>query len=159
MLTSIEELDKGEIHSLIRLDNGSLLAAGTDSAVHISKDRTTTTVDFSSVSATLDDNGVVWMFGSQGSTSVVRMTDGVAEKMPLAQSLPLTVETSDVADGIVYAHGLNANGEPATYTIDSLASGSIESGRGFLNFMSVIATSVVMGVMIWTAFKRMRQNQ
>ena len=159
MLTSIEELDKGEIHSLIRLDNGSLLAAGTDSAVHISKDRTTTTVDFSSVSATLDDNGVVWMFGSQGSTSVVRMADGVAEKMPLAQPLPLTVETSDVSDGIVYAHGLNANGEPATYTIDSLASGSIESGRGFLNFMFVIATSVVMGVMIWTAFKRMRQNQ
>ena len=159
MLTSIEELDKGEIHSLIQLDNGSLLAAGTDSAVHISKDRTTTTVDFSSVSATLDDNGVVWMFGSQGSTSVVRMADGVAEKMPLAQPLPLTVETSDVSDGIVYAHGLNANGEPATYTIDSLASGSIESGRGFLNFMFVIATSVVMGVMIWTAFKRMRQNQ
>lgn len=154
MLTSIEELDKGEIHSLIRFDNGSLLAAGTDSAVHISKDRTTTNVDFSSVSATLDDNGVVWMFGSQGSTSIVRMVDGVAEKMPLAQPLPLTVETSDVSNGIVYAHGLNANGEPATYTVDSLASGSIASGRGFLNFMFVTASSIVMGVMIWTAFKR-----
>ena len=159
MLTSIEELDKGEIHSLIRLDNGSLLAAGTDSAVHISKDRTTTTVDFSSVSATLDDNGVVWMFGSQGSTSIVRMVDGVAEKMPLAQPLPLTVETSDVSDGVVYAHGLNANGEPATYTVDSLAIGSIESGRGFLNFMFFTAASIVMGVMIWTAFKRMWQNK
>ena len=159
MLTSIEELDKGEIHSLIRLDNGSLLAAGTDSAVHISKDRTTTTVDFSSVSATLDDNGVVWMFGSQGSTSIVRMVDGVAEKMPLAQPLPLTVETSDVSDGVVYAHGLNANGEPATYTVDSLAIGSIESGRGFLNFMFFTVASIVMGVMIWTAFKRMWQNK
>jgi len=159
MLTSIEELDKGEIHSLIRLDNGSLLAAGTDSAVHISKERTTTTVDFSSVSATLDDKGVVWMFGSQGSTSIVRMVDGIAEKMPLAQPLPLTVETSDVSDGVVYAHGLNANGEPATYTVDSLAIGSIESGRGFLNFMFFTATSIVMGVMIWTAFKRMWQNK
>lgn len=159
MLTSIEELDKGEIHSLIRLDNGSLLAAGTDSAVHISKDRTTTTVDFSSVSATLDDNGVVWMFGSQGSTSIVRMVDGIAEKMPLAQPLPLTVETSDVSDGVVYAHGLNANGEPATYTVDSLAIGSIESGRGFLNFMFFTVASIVMGVMIWTAFKRMWQNK
>ena len=159
MLTSIEELDKGEIHSLIRLDNGSLLAAGTDSAVHISKDRTTTTVDFSSVSATLDDNGVVWMFGSQGSTSIIRMVDGVAEKMPLAQPLPLTVETSDVSDGVVYAHGLNANGEPATYTVDSLAIGSIESGRGFLNFMFFTVASIVMGVMIWTAFKRMWQNK
>jgi hypothetical protein len=159
MLTSIEELDKGEIHSLIRLDNGTLLAAGTDSAVHISKERTTTTVDFSSVSATLDDKGVVWMFGSQGSTSIVRMVDGIAEKMPLAQPLPLTVETSDVSDGVVYAHGLNANGEPATYTVDSLAIGSIESGRGFLNFMFFTATSIVMGVMIWTAFKRMWQNK
>ena len=159
MLTSIEELDKGEIHSLIRLDNGTLLAAGTDSAVHISKERTTTTVDFSSVSATLDDKGVVWMFGSQGSTSIVRMVDGIAEKMPLAQPLPLTVETSDVSDGVVYAHGLNANGEPATYTVDSLSIGSIESGRGFLNFMFFTATSIVMGVMIWTAFKRMWQNK
>ncbi len=159
MLTSIEELDKGEIHSLIRLDNGSLLAAGTDSAVHISKERTTTTVDFSSVSATLDDKGVVWMFGSQGSTSIVRMVDGIAEKMPLAQPLPLTVETSDVSDGVVYAHGLNANGEPATYTVDSLAIGSIESGRGFLNFMFFTVASIVMGVMIWTAFKRMWQNK
>ena len=94
------------------------------------------------------------MFGSQGSTSIVRMVNGVAEKMPLAQPLPLTVETSDVSNGIVYAHGLNANGEPATYTVDSLASGSIASGRGFLNFMFVTASSIVMGVMIWTAFKR-----
>ena len=159
MLTSIEELDKGEIHSLIRLDNGSLLAAGTDSAVHIAKDRATTTIDFSSVSAALDDDGVVWMIGNQGSTSVVRMVDGVAEKMPLAQPLPLDVETSDVSNGVLYAHGTSANGEPATYSIDTLASGSIESGRGFLNFMFVTASSIVMGVMIWTAFKRMRQNQ
>ena len=159
MLTSIEELDKGEIHSLIRLDNGSLIAAGTDSAIHIAKDRTTTKIDFASVSATLDDKGAVWMFGSQGSTSVVRMIDGVAEKMPLGQPLPLTVETSDVSNDVVYAYGMNANGEPATYSIDTLASGSIESGRGFLNFLFVTASCIVMGVMIWTAFKRMRPKQ
>ncbi len=159
MLTSIEELDKGEIHSLVRLDNKSLLAAGTDSAIHIAKDRTTTEVDFASVSATLDENGAVWMFGSQGSTSVVRMVDGVAEKMPLAEPLPLTIETSDVSNDVIYAHGIDANGNPATYSIDTLAIGSIESGRGFLNFLSVTICSVIMGVMIWTAFKKMRLNQ
>jgi len=159
MLTSIEELDKGEIHSLVRLDNGTLLAAGTDSAVHIAKDRTTTTVDFSSVSATLDENGAVWLFGSAGSTSVVRMVDGVAEKMPLAQPLLLTIETSDVSNDVVYAYGTNANGDAATYSIDTLAIGSIESGRGFLNFLFVTASTIVIGVMLWTASKRMRQNQ
>jgi len=159
MLTSIEELDKGEIHSLVRLDNGTLLAAGTDSAVHIAKDRTTTTVDFSSVSATLDENGAVWLFGSAGSTSVVRMVDGVAEKMPLAQPLLLTIETSDVSNDVVYAYGINANGDAATYSIDTLAIGSIESGRGFLNFLFVTASTVVIGVMLWTASKRIRQNQ
>ena len=159
MLTSIEELDKGEIHSLVRLDNKSLLAAGTDSAIHIAKDRTTTEVNFASVSATLDENGAVWMFGSQGSTSVVRMVDGVAEKMPLAQPLPLTVETSDVSNDVIHAHGIDANGNPATYSIDTLAIGSIESGRGFLNFLSVTLCCVAMGVMIWTAFKKMRLNQ
>ena len=159
MLTSIEELDKGEIHSLVRLHNKSLLAAGTDSAIHIAKDRTTTEVDFASVSATLDENGAVWMFGSQGSTSVVRMVDGVAEKMPLAEPLPLTIETSDVSNDVIYAHGIDAKGNPATYSIDTLAIGSIESGRGFLNFLSVTICSVIMGVMIWTAFKKMRLNQ
>ena len=159
MLTSIEELDNGEIHSLVRLDNGTLLAAGTDSAVHIAKDRTTTTVDFSSVSATLDENGAVWMFGNAGSTSVIRMVDGVAEKMPLAQPLLLTIETSGVSNDVVYAYGLNANGDASTYSIDTLASGSIESGRGFLNFLFVTVSSIVMGVMLWTAIKRMRQNQ
>ena len=158
MLTSIEELNKGEIHSLIRLDNGSLLAAGTDSAIHIAKDRTTTTVNFASVSATLDDKGAVWMFGSQGSTSVVRMIDGIAEKMPLSQPLPLTIETSGVSNDVIYAHGTNGNGEPATYSIDTLATGSIESGRGFLNFLFFTGSCIIMGVMIWTVSKRIRQK-
>jgi hypothetical protein len=158
MLTSIEELNKGEIHSLIRLDNGSLLAAGTDSAIHIAKDRTTTTVNFASVSATLDDKGAVWMFGSQGSTSVVRMIDGVAEKMPLSQPLPLTIETSGFSNDVVYAHGTNENGEPAIYSIDTLATGSIESGRGFLNFLFFTGSCIIMGVMIWTVTKRIRQK-
>jgi hypothetical protein len=135
-----------------------LLAAGTDSAIHIAKDRTTTTVDFASVSATLDDKGAVWMFGSQGSTSVVRIIDGVAEKMPLSQPLPLTIETSGVSNDIVYAHGTNENGEPATYSIDTLATGSIESGRGFLNFLFFTGSCIIMGVMIWTVTKRIRQK-
>jgi hypothetical protein len=159
MLTSIEEFDKGDIHSLIRLDNGTILAAGSDSAVHIAKDRTTTTVDVSSVSATLDGNGAVWMFGSQGSTSVIRMIDGVPEKMPLARPLPLTIETSGSSSDVIYAHGIDSQGDPATYSIDTLAIGSIESGRGFLNFVFFTASSIVMGVMLWTATKRMRQNK
>ena len=159
MLTSIEELDKGHIHSLIRLDNGTILAAGTDSAVHIAKDRTTTNVDVSSVSAVLDEKGAVWLFGSQGSTSLIRMTDGVPEKMPLARPLPLTIETIGISNDVIYAHGIDSQGEPSTYSVDTLAIGSIESGRGFLNFVFVTAASIVMGVMLWTAVKRLRQNQ
>lgn len=159
MLTSIEELDKGDIHSLIRLDNGTILAAGTDSAVHIAKDRTTTNVDVSSVSAVLDEKGAVWLFGSQGSTSLVRMADGVPEKMPLARPLPLTIETIGISNDVIYAHGIDNQGEPSTYSVDTLAIGSIESGRGFLNFVFVTASSIVMGVMLWTAVKKLRQNQ
>ena len=87
------------------------------------------------------------------------MVDGVAEKMPLAQPLLLTIETSDVSNDVVYAYGINANGDAATYSIDTLAIGSIESGRGFLNFLFVTASTVVIGVMLWTASKRIRQNQ
>ena len=159
MLTFTEELDNGEIHSLIRLDNGTLLAAGTESSIHIAKDGTTTTVNVASVSAVLDDKGSVWFFGSKGSTSVIRFSEGIPETMPLAQPLPLTVEVSSISNNIVYAYGLNDAGEPVTYSIDTLASGSIESGRGFLNLMFVAISTVVMGVMFWTAFKRMQENQ
>ena len=79
--------------------------------------------------------------------------------MPLARPLPLTVEVSGVSDDVIYAHGNNQNGETGTYSIDTLAIGSIESGRGFLNFLFFTASSIVMGVMVWTAFSRMRQNQ
>lgn len=159
MLTSIEELDRGEIHSLVKLENGSILAAGTDSAVHIALDGTITDVEVSSESVALDEKGDVWMFGSEGSTSVVRMKEGVPEKMPLARPLPLTVEVSGVSNDVIYGHGIDQNGDEGTYSIDTLAIGSIESGRGFLNFMFFTLSSIIMGVMIWTAFSRMRQNQ
>ena len=159
MLTSIEELDRGEIHSLVKLENGSILAAGTDSAVHIALDGTITDVEVSSESVALDEKGAVWMFGSEGSTSVVRMREGVPEKMPLARPLPLTVEVSGVSEDVIYGHGIDQSGDVGTYSIDTLAIGSIESGRGFLNFMFFTVSSIIMGVMIWTAFSRMRQNQ
>jgi len=159
MLTSIEEIDKGEIHSLIRLHNGTILAAGTDSAVHIAKDRTTTAIDVASVSSSLDENGKVWMLGSKGSTSVMRLVDGEMETLPLSRPIPLNVEVSDVSNDVLYAHGVNNNGDPVTYSIDTLAIGSIESGRGFLNLMFVGVSSVVLGVMLWIGSKRLIQNQ
>jgi len=159
MLISYEELNQGEIHSLVKMDNGSILAAGTDSAVHISLDGAMTEMHVSSESAVLDEKGDVWMFGSQGSTSIIRMRDGIPEKMPLARQLPLSVEVSGVSDDVIYGFGIGQSGEPSTYSIDTLAIGSIESGRGLLNFLFFTASSVVMGVMLWTAFTRMRQNQ
>lgn len=159
MLTSIEELDRGGIHSLLRLQNGTLMAAGTDSTVHIAKDRTTTSIDVPSVSATEDETGKVWLLGPKGSTSVVRLTSSGAETLPLARPIPVSIEVSDVSEGILYSYGTRDNGEPATYTIDTLAIGSIESGRGFLNLMFVAVSSVVLGVMLWTGTKRLIQNQ
>ncbi len=159
MLTYVEEIDQGDIHSLIKLENGSLIAAGTDTAVHIALDGTMTEIQVASESAARDEKGAVWFFAGEGSTSVVRMTEGVAEKMPLARPLPLNVEVSGVSNEVIYAHGMDDSGEPGTYSIDTMAIGSIESGRGFLNFIFFTASSVVMGVMLWTAFSRMRQNQ
>ena len=135
------------------------MAAGTDSTVHIAKDRTTTSIDVPSVSATEDETGKVWLLGPKGSTSVVRLTSSGAETLPLARPIPVSIEVSDVSEGILYSYGTRDNGEPATYTIDTLAIGSIESGRGFLNLMFVAVSSVVLGVMLWTGTKRLIQNQ
>jgi hypothetical protein len=81
------------------------------------------------------------------------------ETFPLSRPIPLNIEVADVSDDILHAHGVNENGEPVTYSIDTLAIGSIESGRGFLNLMFVAISSVVLGVMLWTGSKRLIQNQ
>ena len=122
MLTSIEELDRGEIHSLVKLENGSILAAGTDSAVHIALDGTITDVEVSSESVALDEKGAVWMFGSEGSTSVVRMREGVPEKMPLARPLPLTVEVSGVSNDVIYGCLLYTSPSPRDATLSRMPS-------------------------------------
>ena len=127
--------------------------------MHIAKDRTTTSINVASVSSTLDENGKVWMLGSKGSTSVMRLVDGEMETLQLSRPIPLNVQVSDVSNDILYAHGINNNGEPVTYSIDTLAIGSIESGRGFLNLMFVGISSMVLGVMLWTGTKRLIQNQ
>jgi hypothetical protein len=101
----------------------------------------------------------VWLLGSKGSTSVIRFADGELETLPLSRPIPLNIEVADVSDDILHAHGVNENGEPVTYSIDTLAIGSIESGRGFLNLMFVAISSVVLGVMLWTGSKRLIQNQ
>lgn len=155
MLTTFYEFDNGQFHSLLKLNDGSVLAAGTAGTVHIASDAVITEHNYGSIAATTDDEGNAWLFGIIGSESMVRFIDSVPEKVPLALPVPLEIETVGISGDVIQAFGMSPSGEPATYTVDTSAEGSIDSGRGFLNLLFVAISSITMGVMIWTALNRL----
>jgi len=154
-LTTFEEYTSGEFHSLLKLEDGSVLAAGTTTTVHIASSGAMTEHNYGSVVAVADSEGDGWLFGITGSESMIRFTESQPEKIPLALQLPLEIETVALSGEVIMAYGMDPSGSPATYSIDVSAEGSIDSGRGFLSMLYVATTSIVMGVMFWTAIKRM----
>ena len=48
---------------------------------------------------------------------------------------------------MIYMHGTDSNGQPTLLTFDTSSPGSIESGRGFLNFSFLLIFTIVFGVM------------
>ena len=155
MLTTFYEFDSGQFHSLLKLNDGSVLAAGTAGTVHIASDAVITEHSYGSLAATIDGEGNAWLFGIIGSESRIRFIDSQPEKVPLALPVPLEIETVETSGDVIHAFGMSPSGDPATYTIDTSAEGSIDTGRGFLNLLFVAISSIVMGVMIWTALNRL----
>ena len=82
-----------------------------------------------------------------------------AEQLSLAQPLTFQIESKGYGNDVIYLHGTDERGEAQTLLIDTSAPGSIESGRGFLNFLFLTVFSITMGVMAWTAGSRLLAAQ
>jgi hypothetical protein len=74
----------------------------------------------------------------------------------LSNPIPLEIEVSECEDGIIFMHGMDDNGAFEVMTLDLTAQGSIEDGRGFLNFAFLTIFSIVFVVMGWTVLDRYR---
>lgn len=108
-----------------------------------------------SVAAVADNEDRVWLFGDVGSKTTVRYDQGQAEPLSLARGLTFETEAIGFGTHQIFLHGTDEQGTIQTLTIDTSAPGSIESGRGFLNFMFLGVFTIVMVVMAWTAGERL----
>jgi hypothetical protein len=158
-ITTIHTGNGGIYHSLLVMGDSSVFAAGNQGSTHVSPDGEMIHHAESSVAAVVDQDDRVWLFGDVGSKTIVRYTGQESELVSMPQAITFQVETSGVGDQQIFLHGTDVNGEAQILTIDTSAPGSIESGRGFLNFMFLALFSIVLLVMAWTAGSRLLAAQ
>ena len=156
-IKTIHTGDEGQIHTLIPLSDSTIFAAGTEESTVISSDGELTQISTGCVAAVADRFDRVWLFGDIGSESILRMTGMEEEILSLARPLAFTTEASGLGTHVIHLHGTDEMGEAKTLTIDTTASGSIESGRGFLNLMFLAICTVIMSVMAWSAGGKLKQ--
>ena len=145
----------GLYHSLMILDDGDVFAAGDQGSTLVSTSGSMTHLNVPSVAAVVDCRDRVWLFGDVGSKTIVRYSGENAEELTLSQALTFQIESKGHGKELIYLHGTDERGEAQTLLIDTSAPGSIESGRGFLNFLFLTVFSITMGVMAWTAGSRL----
>jgi hypothetical protein len=137
------------------LDGNDVFAAGDQGSTLVSTTGSMTHFDVASVAAVVDCHDRVWLFGDVGSKTIVRYSGQNTEQLSLAEPLAFQIESKGHGKELIFLHGTDDSGEAQTLLIDTSAPGSIESGRGFLNFLFLTVFSITMGVMAWTSGSRL----
>ena len=156
MLVKMDDAPSGEFHSMIRMGDQMIIAGTTQTTIFDSNDLTFEHSTITSSTAIKSDCEVVWFFGPINSDSVIKWTNGGHEVIDLQHKLPIEIESFGSSSKIIYMHGMNSNGEFKVLTFDDSTHGSIESGRGFLNFSFILIFSVIFAVMGWNIIERMK---
>lgn len=154
-IKAIHTGDTGTIHTLLEIGDSTVFAAGSHQSTIIDSSGEMNHMEQSSVAAVVDQSDRVWLFGDIGSKTVARYDQGAIELLPLGRPISFAIETSGFGTQQIFLHGVDDLGAIKTLTIDTSATGSIESGRGFLNFLFLSVFTIVMLVMAWSAGERL----
>ena len=146
--------EEGTFHTLLELSDSTVFAAGTAGSTHIDAAGKMNHLEAISATAVADDLDRVWLFGDVGSQTIHRISNGESEMLSLSRPLAFEAEASGFGTHLIFLHGTDDSGDVKTLIIDTTAAGSIESGRGFLNFMFMAVFTAVMLVMAWTVSNR-----
>ena len=141
---------------MIRIGDQMIIAGTTQTTIFDAEDLTFEHSSITSKSAMKSDCNVVWFFGSLNSDSVIKWTKEGHEVIEMQHRMPIEIETQGSTSDMIYMHGSDSNGEFKILTFDSSSYGSIESGRGFLNFSFILIFSIIFAVMGWNIIERMK---
>ena len=156
-LTGVRMLS-GNFHSLLGTEDG-VVVGGSLAGYHVGFDATITEIKAPSNVAVVDDRGIVWFLGDQGSTTLGVYEDGVYTVETLSNPMPIATTVVAINGDMIDVHGTNVEGVPAQWSVDTTANGSIESGRGFLNLLFLIAGGAILGMMGVSAGRALLQEQ
>jgi len=104
-------------------------------------------LDAPSASTIMEASGSVWFFGERGATTIGEYNDGTYTVHSLTRPMPVDISAIAAEDTTLHLHGTDASGQPVQWSVDASANGSIESGRGFLSLLFLIAGGAVLGLM------------
>jgi hypothetical protein len=156
MLNKLYVGTHGQYHSTIKIDDKMIIAGTGQTTIFDSSDQSLEHLTITSSAAIGVDNGVVWFFGNIGSESVIKWTHDEQKVIQLQHRLPIEIEAYASSSEIIYMHGTDSNDEPKLLSLDTTSHGSIESGRGFLNFAFLLVFSIGFVVMGWNVLDRMK---
>tara|TARA_B110000881_G_scaffold202513_1_gene202473 strand:+ start:1250 stop:2392 length:1143 start_codon:yes stop_codon:yes gene_type:complete len=149
---------QGAIHYMGILADGNILAAGTSGAIIING-MSTSEIDVRSTTAVIDKNGGVWFFGTSGEENIGHYTNG--ELMVEKLSKPLSIEPDHAfidADSIS-VHGISSDNTYEAMTIDTNAKNSLLSLRGVIDFLFIITSLVIIGLMFWNVAEAISKGE
>ena len=144
----IDYSNDGEIHSIIALGDGAFFAAGTNKAIMFGANEHTK-FEHSSRVVIEDLNGDIWLYGTTGDDFVVRISEGEVYVESLSEPLRFLPEIGFLDDGKIVLHGVSDDGSHEALNIDVDARGSLTSLRGIFDFMFIISSLLVIGLMTW----------
>lgn len=156
MLNDMYTAPAGEFHSMIRIGDQMIIAGTSQTTIFDANDLGFEHSSITSKAAIKSDCNVVWFFGGLNSDSVIKWTKEGNEVIEMQHKMPIDIETYGSSSDIIYMHGSDSNGEYKILTFDSSSYGSIESGRGFLNFSFLLIFSIIFAVMGWNVIERMK---
>mgnify|MGYP005704503711 FL=1 len=136
----------GVFHSLAWAED-TLVVGGTVDSMLITPSQDVSILPAPAARVVSDSDGTVWFIGALGSSSIASYDATGFEVHPLSRHVPVDVTDAGTQGVHVHVHGVDADGLPIHWSIDTTADGSIESGRGFLNLMFLIFGSVMLGMM------------
>ncbi|RPG75984.1 MAG: hypothetical protein CBE08_003190 [Euryarchaeota archaeon TMED248] len=155
MIQDIEFGDSGEFHSMVKIGEKMVIAGTSQTLVFDSNDLSFEYIDITSKAAIKSDCETIWFFGTIHSETVIKWNEHESRVIELQHKMPIEIETFGSSDEMIFMYGTDASGNNKILTFDSSSYGSIESGRGFLNFSFLLIFSITFVVMGWNVYDRM----
>lgn len=149
---------QGTIHYMGLLANGDVLAAGTSGAIMIDG-MTTWEIDVRSTAAVIDSEGGAWFFGVSGEGNVGHYVNGELMVEKLSTPLSINPDHAFVDDNTISVHGISSDNAYQAMTIDTDAKSSLLSLRGIIDFLFIISSLVIIGLMAWNVVEAISKGE